>query len=35
MLNICKSEYDSLAIGRGLSQERLQRYFEPSASAAG
>ncbi|WP_278942377.1 protein-glutamate O-methyltransferase CheR, partial [Pseudomonas helleri] len=30
MLNICKSgEYDSLAIGRGLSQERLQRYFEP------
>ena len=30
MLNICKSgEYDNLAIGRGLSQERLQRYFEP------
>ena len=30
MLNNCKTgEYDSLAIGRGLSQERLQRYFEP------
>jgi chemotaxis protein methyltransferase CheR len=30
MLNTCKSgEYDSLAMGRGLSQERLQRYFDP------
>ena len=30
MLITCKSgEYDSLAMGRGLSQERLQRYFDP------
>ncbi|MET1078217.1 MAG: protein-glutamate O-methyltransferase CheR [Pseudomonas sp.] len=30
MLTNCKSgEYDSLAMGRGLSQERLQRYFDP------
>lgn len=30
MLAACKSgEYDSLAMGRGLSQERLQRYFDP------
>lgn len=30
MLGTCKSaEYDSLALGRGLSQERLQRYFDP------
>lgn len=30
MLTACKAgEYDSLAIGRGLSQERLQRYFDP------
>jgi chemotaxis protein methyltransferase CheR len=30
MLNSCKTgEYDRLAIGRGLSQERLQRYFDP------
>ena len=30
MLTACKAgEYDSLAIARGLSQERLQRYFEP------
>ncbi|WP_447591975.1 protein-glutamate O-methyltransferase CheR [Aquipseudomonas campi] len=30
MLTACKGgEYDSLAIGRGLSQERLQRYFDP------
>ena len=30
MLANCKTgEYDSLAIARGLSQERLQRYFEP------
>ncbi|MEO4048334.1 protein-glutamate O-methyltransferase CheR [Pseudomonas sp. CAU 1711] len=30
MLSACKSgEYDSLAMGRGLSQERLQRYFDP------
>ncbi|ESW39665.1 protein-glutamate O-methyltransferase CheR [Pseudomonas shirazica] len=29
MLTNCKTgEYDSLAIARGLSQERLQRYFE-------
>lgn len=29
MLSNCKSgEYDSLAMGRGLSQERLQRYFD-------
>ncbi|MDF3931559.1 protein-glutamate O-methyltransferase CheR [Pseudomonas citronellolis] len=29
MLNACRAgEYDSLAIGRGLSQERLQRYFD-------
>ncbi|MNJ41319.1 Chemotaxis protein methyltransferase Cher2 [compost metagenome] len=32
MLNNCKSgEYDSLAIARGLSQERLQRYFDVKA----
>jgi len=30
MLNNCKTgEYDSLAIARGLSAERLQRYFDP------
>ena len=30
MLSNCKSgEYDSLAMGRGLSQERLQRFFDP------
>ncbi|MCY1411828.1 Chemotaxis protein methyltransferase Cher2 [compost metagenome] len=30
MLTTCKNgEYDSLAIARGLSQERLQRYFDP------
>ncbi|WP_421683847.1 protein-glutamate O-methyltransferase CheR [Stutzerimonas urumqiensis] len=30
MLTACKNaEYDSLAIGRGLSPDRLQRYFEP------
>jgi chemotaxis protein methyltransferase CheR len=30
MLANCKSgEYDSLAMGRGLSAERLQRYFDP------
>ncbi|WP_044870437.1 protein-glutamate O-methyltransferase CheR [Pseudomonas sp. LFM046] len=30
MLTACRSgEYDSLAMGRGLSQERLQRYFDP------
>jgi len=30
MLTNCKTgEYDSLAIGRGLSPERLQRYFDP------
>lgn len=30
MLTACKSgEYDSLAMGRGLSQDRLQRYFDP------
>ncbi len=30
MLNACRSgEYDSLALGRGLSRERLQRYFDP------
>lgn len=29
MLSSCKSgEYDSLAMGRGLSQERLQRFFD-------
>ena len=33
MLNNCKTgEYDSLAMGRGLSQERLQRYFDVSGS---
>ena len=33
MLLACKSgEYDSLAIGRGLSQERLQRYFDPKGA---
>ena len=33
MLTNCKSgEYDSLALGRGLSQERLQRYFDPKAA---
>ncbi|BBP84297.1 chemotaxis protein methyltransferase 1 [Pseudomonas tohonis] len=30
MLAACKAgEYDSLAMGRGLSQERLTRYFDP------
>ena len=30
MLAACKAgEYDSLAMGRGLSQERLQRFFDP------
>lgn len=30
MLNACKTgEYDSLAMGRGLSPDRLQRYFDP------
>jgi chemotaxis protein methyltransferase CheR len=30
MLTACKSgEYDSLAMGRGLSPERLQRFFDP------
>ncbi|MBD9484394.1 protein-glutamate O-methyltransferase CheR [Pseudomonas sp. PDM14] len=30
MLTACKGgEYDSLAMGRGLSQDRLQRYFDP------
>ena len=30
MLTNCKTgEYDSLAIARGFSQERLQRYFDP------
>ncbi|WP_220813447.1 protein-glutamate O-methyltransferase CheR [Pseudomonas paralcaligenes] len=34
MLANCKSgEYDSLAIGRGLSQERLQRYFDAKGPA--
>ncbi|MBB3104994.1 protein-glutamate O-methyltransferase CheR [Azomonas macrocytogenes] len=34
MLTACKAgEYDSLAIGRGLSRERLQRYFEPAGPA--
>lgn len=29
MLNLCRqAEYDSLAIGRGLSPDRLQRYFD-------
>ena len=29
MLEICKSaEYDQLSLGRGLSPERLQRFFE-------
>lgn len=33
MLTNCKTgEYDSLAIARGLSQERLQRYFETKGS---
>ncbi|MFK0088919.1 protein-glutamate O-methyltransferase CheR [Pseudomonas sp. BJa5] len=32
MLNNCRTgEYDSLAIARGLSQERLQRYFDVKA----
>ncbi|NRA70794.1 MAG: protein-glutamate O-methyltransferase CheR [Gammaproteobacteria bacterium] len=32
MLNHCKKgEYDSLALGRGLSKERLQKYFIPSS----
>jgi chemotaxis protein methyltransferase CheR len=32
MLTNCKSgEYDSLSIARGLSQERLQRYFDVKA----
>lgn len=30
MLSLCKQgEYDSLAMGRGLSHDRLQRYFDP------
>jgi chemotaxis protein methyltransferase CheR len=33
MLANCKSgEYDSLAMGRGLAQERLQRYFDPKGA---
>lgn len=33
MLTACKAaEYDSLAIARGLSSERLQRYFEARAA---
>jgi chemotaxis protein methyltransferase CheR len=33
MLANCKTgEYDSLAIARGLSQERLQRYFDPKGA---
>ncbi|KEY89697.1 protein-glutamate O-methyltransferase CheR [Pseudomonas capeferrum] len=33
MLTNCKTgEYDSLAIARGLSQERLQRYFDPKGA---
>lgn len=33
MLSNCKSgEYDSLAMGRGLSQDRLQRYFDSRGS---
>lgn len=33
MLNNCKTgEYDSLAIARGLSPERLQRYFDPKGA---
>lgn len=33
MLQACKTgEYDNLAIARGLSQERLQRYFSETAS---
>jgi chemotaxis protein methyltransferase CheR len=33
MLTNCKSgEYDSLALGRGLSPERLQRYFDPKGA---
>lgn len=33
MLAACKAaEYDSLAIGRGLSGERLQRYFDASGT---
>lgn len=33
MLTNCKTgEYDSLALGRGLSQERLQRYFDPKGA---
>jgi chemotaxis protein methyltransferase CheR len=36
MLTNCKTgEYDSLAIARGLSQERLQRYFDPRGRGAG
>ncbi|CAD5108558.1 protein-glutamate O-methyltransferase CheR [Pseudomonas carbonaria] len=32
MLQACRTaEYDSLAIGRGLSQDRLQRYFDNKA----
>jgi chemotaxis protein methyltransferase CheR len=33
MLNNCKTgEYDSLAIARGLSPDRLQRYFDPKGA---
>jgi chemotaxis protein methyltransferase CheR len=34
MLSNCKSgEYESLAMGRGLSPERLQRFFDPKGPA--
>jgi chemotaxis protein methyltransferase CheR len=33
MLTNCKTgEYDSLALGRGLSPERLQRFFDPKGA---
>jgi len=33
MLDSCKrAEYDALSLGRGLSKERLQRFFEPLES---
>ncbi len=33
MLDACKvAEYDQLSLGRGLSRERLQRFFEPAGA---
>lgn len=35
MLEVCKSgEYDSLSLGRGLSEERKRRFFDPMSGGA-